>query len=302
MTVPAPTKTPKLTTLDPGASVEDIVGIVKRDGACILKGLFPVEVLEKVKAEAQLALDSDVPTDGTFFPKETRRTYSLIQASPTFSSSMLMNKMVLGVANNFVASRHSYWSGTRRTALAPPQVSATGALVLGPGAKAQDFHRDDHCWHVTRPAVDTYQDGRDVQLSVLIAGSRATQANGATRVIPKSHLWDDEREPKWEDGVAFAEMEPGSCLFFLGSVYHAGGENVTTDEYRHLYAIGYLRGYYRQEENQYLAVQPDVTKSLPYEVQDIMGYSVSAPFCGWVKFDSPAKMLRGGELRPRDFY
>ncbi|KAJ5904895.1 uncharacterized protein N7473_001811 [Penicillium subrubescens] len=293
---------PSLTTLPGNAPLEEIIAIIKRDGACIIKDLVSIESLHTVKAEAQASLDADVPTDGTFFPQETRRTYSLIQCSPTFSTDVLMNKTIVAVANNFVTSRHSYWSGERRTALSPPQVSATGAIVLGPGAKAQDFHRDDHCWHVTRGAADIYEDGRDVQLSVLVAGSRATKENGATRVIPKSHLWDDEREPKWEDGVAFAEMEPGSGMLFLGSVYHAGGENTTENEYRYLYAIGYLRGYLRQEENQYLAVQPEVARKLPPEVQDFMGYSVSAPFCGWVKFDSPAKMLRGGELRPRDFY
>jgi ectoine hydroxylase-related dioxygenase (phytanoyl-CoA dioxygenase family) len=291
-----------LTTLPGNATLEEIVAIVKRNGACIVKDLIPLESLEKVKVEAQGSLDTDVATEGTFFPKETRRTYSLIQCSPTFSTDILMNKIILAVANSFVTSRHSYWSDERRTAISPAQVSVTGALVLGPGAKAQDFHRDDHCWHVRRGAVDKHEEGRDVQLSVLIAGSRATEANDTTRVIPGSHLWDDEKEPKWEDGVAFAEMEPGSGMFFLGSVYHAGGENTTKDEYRHLYAIGYLRGYLRQEENQYLAVDPEITRRLPTETQDIMGYSVSAPFCGWVKFDSPSMMLKGGERRPRDFY
>jgi ectoine hydroxylase-related dioxygenase (phytanoyl-CoA dioxygenase family) len=293
---------PELTTLPADSPLEKIVETIKRDGACILKDLIPLGTLSNVKAEARASLDADVATDGSFFPPETRRTYSLIQSSRTFSNDILMNKTILAVAGSFVTSRHSYWSGEKRTAVSPPQVSATGALVLGPGAKAQDFHRDDHCWHVNHSAVDEYEEGRDVQLSVLVAGSRATKENGATRVIPGSHLWNDDREPKWEDGVAFAEMEPGSAMFFLGSVYHAGGENVTEDEYRHLYAAAYLRAYLRQEENQYLAVQPEVARELAFEIQDIMGYSVSAPFCGWVKFDSPSKLLRGGELRPRDFY
>ncbi|KAK5181863.1 hypothetical protein LTR44_006063 [Exophiala sp. CCFEE 6388] len=270
---------PQLVTLDSDTPLEEIVNAIKRDGGCIVRNLISVQSLAKVKAEAQAALDADVPTTGTFFPQETRRTYSLINASPTFSTDIVTNKTIVDIAKSFVTSTHSYWSGKRRTAVSDPQVSATGALVLGPGSKPQDFHRDDHVWHQgPRKAVTEYADGRDAQLSVLIAATKATEENGATRIIPKSHLWDDEREPKWEDGVAFAEMEPGSGFFFLGSTYHAGGENTTKDEFRHLYAIGYIRGYLRQEENQYLAVDQEVAKKLPHEVQDIMGYSVSAPF------------------------
>lgn len=54
-----------------------------------------------------------------------------------------------------------------------------------------------------------------VLVGCLIAGSRTTVKNGATRVIPGSHLWGTDRAPKPEEAV-YAEMEPGSALFTLG--------------------------------------------------------------------------------------
>lgn len=42
------------------------------------------------------------------------------------------------------------------------------------------------------------------------------------------------------------------------------------------------RGYLRQEENQFLAVPPDVAKQYPREVLEYMGYSLSDPACGTV--------------------
>ena len=54
-----------------------------------------------------------------------------------------------------------------------------------------------------------------VMVGCLIAASKTTIKNGATRVIPGSHLWEDGRAPKPEDAV-YAEMEPGSALFTLG--------------------------------------------------------------------------------------
>ncbi|EOO00580.1 putative phytanoyl- dioxygenase family protein [Phaeoacremonium minimum UCRPA7] len=50
----------------------------------------------------------------------------------------------------------------------------------------------------------------------LIAGSRTTYKNGATAVIPRSHLWGPERAPKVEE-CTYAEMDPGSALFTLGN-------------------------------------------------------------------------------------
>lgn len=54
-----------------------------------------------------------------------------------------------------------------------------------------------------------------VMVGCLIAASKTTVRNGATRVIPGSHLWGCDRAPKLEEAV-YAEMEPGSALFTLG--------------------------------------------------------------------------------------
>lgn len=300
----APKSKPQLTTIDADAPLESILDLVKRDGGCIVRNIVPVHQLERVGKEVKHTLDRQHVNDGKFFAQNSRRSNSLVQASKTFATEVIANEKILALANAMMTSRYHYWTGERRVAVSPPQVSATGALVLGPGSKAQDFHRDDQCWHVSRPTgpAEVWTENRDVQLSFLICASRATEANGATRVIPGSHLWDDDREPMWEDGVAFAEMEPGSALCFLGSVYHAGGENTTADQWRHLYAVAFLRGYLRQEENQYLAVQKEVAKRLPLQIQELIGYNVSAPFCGWVEYDSPVKVLTGGETQVSDWY
>lgn len=48
-----------------------------------------------------------------------------------------------------------------------------------------------------------------------VAGTRSTADNGATRVIPGSHLWGPDRAPTQDQAVS-AVMEPGSALFWLG--------------------------------------------------------------------------------------
>ena len=51
------------------------------------------------------------------------------------------------------------------------------------------------------------------------------------------------------------------------------------------------KGYLRQEENQYLAIPRDVVLKMPVHIQQLMGYKLSQPFCGWVESDDPRVVL-----------
>lgn len=63
-------------------------------------------------------------------------------------------------------------------------------------------------------------------IGCVTALTKTTAANGATVVIPGSHLWGLERRPLDEETVP-AELEPGDACIFLGNTYHAGGGNIT---------------------------------------------------------------------------
>lgn len=47
--------------------------------------------------------------------------------------------------------------------------------------------------------------------------------------------------------AGYATMEKGDALAFLGGLYHAGGHNLTTDQYRPVHDLSFIRGYLRQE-------------------------------------------------------
>ncbi|KAJ4257965.1 hypothetical protein NW762_008102 [Fusarium torreyae] len=79
-----------------------------------------------------------------------------------------------------------------------------------------------------------------VMVGCLIAASKTTVKNGATRVIPGSHFWETNRATKLDEAV-HAEMEPGSALFTLGICFHAGFANMCDlddpDALRTLFAV-----------------------------------------------------------------
>ncbi|KAF2733776.1 hypothetical protein EJ04DRAFT_512922 [Polyplosphaeria fusca] len=135
-------------------------------------------------------------------------------------------------------------------------------------------------------------------LCLFVAGKECTKQNGATRVVPGSHLWDFTAPPPSyaasPEKFAHAEMSPGDAFMMLGGVYHGAGSNTTTDEERLVYAAFATRGYLRQEENQYLANDLERIKELPVELQRFAGFGASKPYMGWVEMEEPVRLLNPG--------
>lgn len=179
--------------------------------------------------------------------------------------------------------------------MSAPQLSTTVTFSVGPGTKAQGLHRDDDIYHTQHPAAAEHHLGRDTMLCLFVAGKPCTKRNGATRVVPGSHLWDYTAPPPSyvtsPESFAHAEMQPGDAFFMLGGVYHGAGSNTTIDEERLVYAAFATRGYLRQEENQYLANDLDKIRELPVEIQRFAGFGASKPYMGWVDMEEPLKML-----------
>lgn len=82
-------------------------------------------------------------------------------------------------------------------------------------------------------------------------------------------------------------MDKGDAFIMLASAFHGGGHNQSEDEKRLVFATFMTRGYLRQEENQFLAVSPEVARQYSREVQEIIGYSLSDPACGTVEQIDP---------------
>jgi ectoine hydroxylase-related dioxygenase (phytanoyl-CoA dioxygenase family) len=91
-------------------------------------------------------------------------------------------------------------------------------------------------------------------------------------------------------------MEVTDCWVMLGGLYHAGGANITESERRILHGFFFARGFYRGEENIYLANSAEDVLSWSPEVQKIMGYELSSPNIGFVNFKTPLQHLRGEQL------
>lgn len=119
-----------------------------------------------------------------------------------------------------------------------------------PGCQAQKLHRDDKNHHARHTKATEYTRGRDMLIGLFVPECDTFEANGATRIIPGSHLWGDDRPDFGEDGckgVINAELKRGEAFVMLGSLYHGAGTYTLPTGCRTVHIMFMCSGVHRQE-------------------------------------------------------
>jgi ectoine hydroxylase-related dioxygenase (phytanoyl-CoA dioxygenase family) len=244
------------------AAASDVADALRRDGAAIIDRLIGQDLVTRVLDETRPHLEVTATGSDGFSGRRTRRTGSLVARSPA-ARELVAHPAVLGVCDEILGANATSY-----------QLHLTQIIDIGPGEPAQMLHRDQWAWD-TFP----FPAGFEVEISTIWAMQDFTDANGATRVVPGSNRWPDDRRPTPEETVP-AEMELGSVLVYTGSVFHGGGAN-RTDRSRTAVNIDYCLGWLRQEENQYLSCPPEVARELPVSLARLIGYSRAAFALGY---------------------
>ncbi|MFN8049829.1 MAG: phytanoyl-CoA dioxygenase family protein [Acidimicrobiales bacterium] len=162
-------------------------------------------------------------------------------------------------------------------------VSSLSSVSIGAGEIAQPIHADDQMIPLPKPHPATV-------CNSMWALTDFTEENGATRIIPGSHLAD--RSPtygKHYDSVP-AEMARGSVLVWHGSLWHGGGAN-HTGERRVGIAMNYCAGYIRQQENQQLGLPPSLVRTFGPRLRELVGYGTYQGLIGHIDRRTPAARL-----------
>jgi len=269
----------KLSTVSSDASVEQVVEIILRDGGVIISDFVSSVTLKSLTEELDAYLEATpCGMDPYFAGAQTRRVGRIIGRSDT-AVDVALSPLFIGAAKKILQTPTHVWVGSDRIEIEPDiQLSITQAIQIGPGQGLQPLHRDDATSLWRHP-----QYGREARLQLMLAISDFTEENGATRVIPGSHKWDDERMPTQEETIA-AEMKAGSALLWMGSVYHGGGANTSSTPRTGL-TMAYDLACLRLEENHFLSLPVERVRQLPAEMQRLLGWSVSSTLLGWVEID-----------------
>jgi ectoine hydroxylase-related dioxygenase (phytanoyl-CoA dioxygenase family) len=244
-----------LQTLAPDSKASEIVAAMQRDGACIVRDVLDSETLTRLGADLKPWIDRSQVGNDDFTGRLTKRTGALIARCPE-SRPIVTHPLILEAANGLLGP---YCNRI--------QVHLTQTIDILPGQERQVLHRDRLAWggHLPKPI--------EPQFNTLWALTDFTEENGATHLIPGSHEWPLDRNPKSQNESIQAVMTRGSVLCYNGTVFHGGGAN-GSDAARIGLNITYCLGWLRQEENQFLSCPPHIAKDLDPAITDLLGYTM----------------------------
>ncbi|KAJ3497584.1 hypothetical protein NLG97_g1788 [Lecanicillium saksenae] len=238
-------------------------------GYVIIPNAFSKAEIEDAKHELQRLSEQPAPGPASsggrnaFEGYQTNRIYALLNKSRVFDKFPL-HPDVLALNDYFLDDGFL--------------VTAFHSIDIRPNEDAQSIHHDDQYIKIPRPHPP-------YGTAIMIALDDYTETNGSTVIIPGSHKWDSERQPDRSEAVPVV-MPAGSIVYFLGTLWHGGGQN-RSDRGRQALTVQYCMSWMRQLENQLLAVDWDKLEDIPPRLVEMMGYKVGNPFLGYADGRSP---------------
>ncbi|KAI5475884.1 hypothetical protein MNV49_000766 [Pseudohyphozyma bogoriensis] len=286
-----------LQTISANAPLEEIFAAIRQDGGVIVSEFLTPEFIDEMDRVLEPHW-AGVQHGGYAVGQPWRKLMDgLIRRCPDQMVEILRNPVWNAIMKEFLSRTEEFAplryeeEGTRPVHTSY-QLTVTSGCDLGPGAIPQNLHRDEAIYGLSHAEGSTWSP----IMGCLIAATNFTERNGATMVVPGSHLWPQTRPAKKTDGVP-AVMKKGSALFWLGSTYHGAGANVTSegepDCWRRTYGVFGSPDNMRQEENQYLAIPTDVAAKLPRDVLRTAGWGRTPGGIGWVDWKDPMEVVLG---------
>ncbi|MFE3056077.1 phytanoyl-CoA dioxygenase family protein [Nocardia sp. NPDC059239] len=254
-------------SVDP-AVVEADLAAVERDGYVILHDMLTPAELDRIRESVVPLLDRIGRNN--FEGHSTQRIYSVLNKTR---------------ACDRIADHPRVLALLDRLFLPNYLLSMLQVINILPGEQAQMLHTDDGFYPLPRPR-------KGLGAATIWAIDDFTAENGATDIIPGSHLWGD-RLPGESDRREPVVMPAGSCVFFVGTLWHGGGANRSPNP-RLALTAQYCEPWLRPQEAFTLSMTRDTVRAVSEDIRRMLGYSIHPPFIGQVDGMHPKRLLEPG--------
>ena len=257
-------------TASSGSSVDSAIveadfAALDRDGYVIWENLLSTEQCRQIREVVRPWLGHT--GRNSFEGLRTQRIYSVLSRTRV-CDRLVDNPRVLAVLDQLLMPNYL--------------LSALQAINIQPGEAAQLPHHDDGFYPIPRPRAP-------LTAATIWAIDDFTADNGATVVIPGSHRWG-QRPPGPDDHALPVVMPAGSCVFFVGTLWHGGGANNTPGE-RLAVTAQYCQPWLRPMEAFTLSISREIARTVSDDIRRMLGYSIHPPFVGAVDGLHPLRVL-----------
>lgn len=257
--------TPSGGSLVDSAVVDADMAALARDGYVVWENLLDAKQCREIREVVRPWLGHT--GRNSFEGRRTQRVYSVLSRTRV-CDRLVDNPRVLAVLDRLLMPNYL--------------LSALQAINIQPGESAQMAHHDDGFYPIPRPR-------EPLAAATIWAIDDFTADNGATVVVPGSHRWG-KRRPGHGDPALPVVMPAGSCVFFVGTLWHGGGANTSAHD-RLAVTAQYCQPWLRPMEAFTLSVSRDIARNVSEDIQRMLGYSIHPPFVGAVDGLHPLRLL-----------
>jgi ectoine hydroxylase-related dioxygenase (phytanoyl-CoA dioxygenase family) len=244
-----------------------LISYLNENGYVILESVINLEKVQLILNECRNLLNDVSTGSSSFGGFNTQRLFNLVARTRVLDDLILFPDLI-AIVEGYLDDQI--------------QLSVASLINVKPGETSQPLHRDDSLYPLTRPRMP-------LTVNAMWSITEFTKENGATLLLPGSHNLQDESAPN-EPITITAEMPAGSVILYSGSLFHAAGSNLSDSERLGL-SVVYSRAWLRQQENQFLGVPPEIARTLPRQMQKLVGYWVVNNFLGYLNNESPSRLL-----------
>lgn len=227
---------------------------VRENGAVVLRGIVPPDVVARMRAELTSAMDEDVARFGSAHPFP-----GMVHA-------------LMGRGTSFLEL------------LSVDAVRAVSRAILGHGAIVHAFNSSSLPPRGTNYAgrihVDSPRHVPDyaTNLGLAFPLDAFTRENGAMEIWPQSFRFAAQPGIEEFDAnkVVLAGLMPGDAVCFNSRCWHQSGVNATA-EWRHAVTLNVCRAFMRQQFDFPRLIPTEVAAALSEDVRQFLGYHVRMP-------------------------
>ena len=286
-------------------TIQNILPSLDYHGYCILENFLSNDNLSRLKNDMSRLLKTTPFGRNRFEGAKTQRCYSLFQKTRELDE-LVVNPLILEILEEIFGTEHCL-------------LSSTVAINIGTNEGLQVPHRDDGKYPVPR-----VPNSPELVMNMIVAVDSFTKENGGTVLYEGSHHWQFEGENKYattnvlenthekiQSGIngvdggsdinvikqlktakpINCEMPAGSIMLYRGSLLHGGGKNQSNAP-RCGILIEFIQAWLRPQETHLLAVDRKIVSTLPIKLQEMLGWTVTPPFIGYVDGRHPKILLR----------
>lgn len=288
--------------------IEQEAATIRDQGYVIIERLLDPPLLAELRAALAPYLDQHRGRN-SFEGRATERVYTLVARHRVFQD-LAEHPRILGLCQRFLQPGYL--------------LTASQAISIHPGEQPQAWHTDDSFYAVPRPRPA-------ISVSVIFAIDDFTAENGATRIVPGSHLLGDDvvarinarldftpgghhgsegsgnesagapghgadaplnaSLPADLAGRAIPAVMPAGSAIVFLGTLVHGGGANRSAGPRLALSNQYCQPWARQQENYTLAVPSDQVREMSPRVRALLGYSIHPPFMGHVGGLHPERLL-----------